>query len=77
MKINKKKGNFYIYLLGLEQYEGLLSIDGTNIAKNRPISPARHVDNTPAIERISFSLEKEVTDDDKDEVVYSATSNIM
>jgi hypothetical protein len=45
--------------------------------KKRPISPDRHLVNTTADERVSFSLEKDIFDDDKDEIVYSSTSNIM
>ena len=47
------------------------------MTKKRPISPARHLMNTTADERVSFTLEKEIVDDEKDEIVYSSTSNIM
>jgi hypothetical protein len=55
----------------------VLPFDETDITKNRSISPKRHLLNTTADERVSFSLEKEIIDDDKDEIVYSSASNIM
>jgi hypothetical protein len=47
------------------------------MTKKRQLSPGRHLDNTTADERVSFSLRNEIIDDEKDEVVYSSTSNIM
>ncbi|CAF0758440.1 unnamed protein product [Adineta ricciae] len=48
--------------------------------KHRPsnvrLSPARHLDNPATFERVSFTLEKDVVDTEKDEVVYSSASNI-
>ncbi|CAF5134276.1 unnamed protein product, partial [Rotaria sp. Silwood1] len=54
-----------------------LSFDETNVAKKQQIVPPRHLDTTTTDERVSFSLEKELPDDDKDEIVYSSTSNMM
>ncbi len=84
MKINKKKEKrkrksykCFFYLLDLDQTKRSLSFDETDMNKKRPISPDRHLVNTTADERVSFSLEKDIFDDDKDEIVYSSTSNIM
>ncbi len=63
--------------LDLDQSKRLLSFDETDIATKRPVSPTRHLDNTTADERVSFTLEKEILDDEKDEIVYSSTSNVM
>ncbi len=66
-----------IFLLDLDQSKRPLSFDETDITKKRPVSPTRHLENTAADERVSFTLEKEIIDDEKDEIVYSSTSNIM
>jgi len=75
MKTNKKI--IFVHLLDLDQPKRPLSFNETDITKNRPISPSRHLENTTADERVSFTLEKEIIDDEKDEIVYSSTSNIM
>ena len=68
---------------GLEQHQTPLPYDEPALAEETqaPVSPARHQDNAIAAadERVSFTLKKEIPgdddDDEKDEVVYSATSN--
>jgi len=75
MKKRKKLTLCLLYLIDLEQYKRLPSFDETNDTKKRQISPAHHLDNTTADERVSFTLEKEILDDDKDEIVYSSISN--
>ncbi|CAF0805774.1 unnamed protein product [Adineta steineri] len=62
--------------ISLGQCEHGSSIDKIDNIKEQQISPAHHLDTTPAIERASFTLEKEILDDEKDEIVYSSTSNI-
>ncbi|CAF4085255.1 unnamed protein product, partial [Rotaria sp. Silwood2] len=61
----------------LDQDKCSLSFDETNVAKRQQIFSTRHLDTTTADERVSFSLEKELPDDDKDEIVYSSTSNMI
>lgn len=64
-------------MLDLDQQKRPLSFDETDMTKKRQISPARHLVNTTTDERVTFTLEKDILDDDKDEIVYSSTSNIM
>jgi len=75
MKKRKKLILCLLYLIDLEQYKRLPSFDETNDTKKQQISPDHHLDNTTADERVSFTLEKEILDDDKDEIVYSSISN--
>lgn len=49
--------------------------DRTDTDKVSIVSPARSLQNTTTGERVSFTLKKQVSDDEKDEVVYSSISN--
>ncbi|CAF0824473.1 unnamed protein product [Rotaria sp. Silwood1] len=66
---------FFMYRIDHDKRS--LSFDETNVAKKQQIVPTRHLDTTTTDERVSFSLEKELPDDDKDEIVYSSTSNMI
>ena len=66
-----------MFLIDLDSSKRLLSFNETDITAKRPVSPTRHLDNTTADERVSFTLEKENLDDEKDEIVYSSTSNVL
>jgi len=54
-----------------------LSFDETDLLKKQTISTSRLVENMTAGERVSFALEKDIPDDDKEEVVYNSIAERM
>lgn len=61
--------------LDLDQRRRASLFDQTDLIRKISLSPTRTLENTKADERVSFTLEKDIVDDEKDEIVYSSTSN--
>ena len=66
-----------MYFIGFDQDQRSSVIDGKDLVKYGQIHSEHHLSSTTTDERVTFSLEKEFLDDDKEEIVYSSTSNGM